>query len=241
MGFCIFGIAGYCGTTTESKKSVDNQIKQVTEVITEKYYKAMTEMKASTSNIQSINVKSATGSVIITDVNMLQNINLTSEMIAKLNNTYDVNAFVDDVIDTAAKANLNVSDSSMLQSQSTLTVTQYNFVSDIKKELKNMIKKEDLVTCASNMINSQTIAVEAQGDVTIRSINMTITASMIAKCMLNTVMNYVDKIKVDDKIIAKLESEETIESESTLFYIIIAIILGILASIGYIIYNLFRK
>ena len=248
MGFCILGIVGDCGTTTESKTNVTDQVNKVTEVITEKYYKAMTEMKSSTGNIQSITVK-AGGDVIISDVNMLQNINITSDMVAQLNNTYDVSSLVDSTIDTAAQTALSANNSSLMSAQTTLSTAQYNLVTNVKTQLKNLISKEDIISCTSNIINSQTIAVETQGNVTIKSINMTITASVIAKCMINTIMNYMDKVKVDDSTVAAVKTETQATStsplttvatsiSSSIMYIVIGIVIVVGAIIGLL---LFRK
>jgi hypothetical protein len=196
----------------------------------------MTEMKASTGNTQSITVVTQ-GNVNISDVNMLQNINITTDMVAKLNNTYDVNSLVDTTIDTAAQASLDADNTSLMGAQTTLTNTQYNLVTNVKTQLKNMIKKEDIVSCTSNIINSQSISVTTQGDVTIKTINMTITANIIAKCMINTIMSYLDKVQIDDKTIEAVKSDvkATVESPVTdwIFYImiglavIVALIFGI--------------
>lgn len=248
MGFCILGIIGDCGTTTQSTTNVTEQINKVTDVITEKYYKAMTEMKSSTGNIQSISVK-AGGDVIISDVNMLQNINLTSDMVAQLNNTYDVSSLVDDTVDTAAQTALNANNGSLMSAQTTLSTAQYNLVTNIKTQLKNIISKEDIISCTSNIINSQTISVEAQGNVTIKTINMTITASVIAKCMINTIMNYMDKVKVDDSTVAAIKTDTAAVSTSPISTVatsisssIMYIAIGIVVVVGAIVaFMLFRK
>lgn len=237
MGFCLFGLVGDCATSTTVNTNTSVTNNKIMEQISEKFLKTMTEMKSSTGNIQEINVR-AKGDVMISDVDMTQNINLTTDMQSKLNNVYDVNTLVDTVVDTAAKVSLDDQNKSLITPKTTLTNTEYNVVNSLKTTLKNTIKKEDIISCVSTVINSQVINVQSEGNVVIKTIKMDMTVKAVSKCLLNTVLKYVDQVKIDEKTVTALENETKTKSETPVtdwvFYLLIGIAI-IVVFIGLII------
>lgn len=218
MGFCLLGVIGECGPdiTTIQEVSKHQQTK-ITETLNEKLVKTMTEMRATSTNIQRVSCIAIDGDCIIDGVRMRQMAEVTTEGIANINKNLKGDAIVDLAIDAASEAYLDYENKGTTGGmRKTFTDTERELIQYAKTEMRNVVRDDTFTNCSAMIINEQVVeGKSANGDVVIRMIDMEQTSKAIANCVVSTVIDLIQNIKNNETLTSKLKSENKMYQTST--------------------------
>lgn len=205
---CILGM-GDCGTEVEKKVVQRNQLTSLNEFLDEKIIKSFAKSATAIENIQNIFAE-AEGNVLISDVDMKQYAELTSDTQIDIQDTIEDEKNIDQMIDMLADVNSRTQSElkglALPSGQVIRTDVENEIITDIKNQFKSLIKKENISSCVANILNRQTINAKAKGNVIIKGIKMDQTASLVSSCYISAIGRIFNKIEIDQEITPKTKA-----------------------------------
>jgi hypothetical protein len=218
MVFCFLGILGNCGSFAENKSLIENQTNVMHDYIFKKVSNFLGNIQASVSNFQNI-MAEASGDIIIEGIKMKQYAEVTSETEVNISNMITEDNVIDDLINIMAKENLKAEAKSSFFQRSTRSMTnsETKMVTEIKKQVKDIITVNTVINCISNIISKQQITAKSSGgSVIIRGIEMEQSSKLMAQCAIKAISDVISKVKISDKLLEDIKKEQEATSKTTM-------------------------
>lgn len=236
MGFCLFGVIGDCGDTVEQKSVIKKQMDMSTEIIDKKVQKVTTEMKANSVQMNEISCESA-GRCEVRNVDMRQFAQLSFKGIADITATLKSDLVINELVDSAAKISLESFAGGVVGGRKEFTSTEIEAISSFKKQITSIVNQETFSSCASSIIQTNTIKIKATQGGIIDGINMGQISQLTSECVIKVFTDLTGKIQNDTSIKERLQAESKITSFSwatiavgAVAVVGVAIVVGMVAS-----------
>lgn len=209
MGFCLFGVVGWC----DDKKQTETTIKMQTEVcqkfLEETFNNVTNEMKKTSSNINRI-IATGRGDIIIENITMDQVAELKAEGKLNLELAVKSDIVINNLIDRAAEVAREINNKNTGGNRSTFTKTEQEAITYVKTELTKRTTNTTFSSCVASILNTNEIRAEAEGNIIIRAIIMKQVSSLAAKCVMSSFISQVGRIQNNNDIKDRLREETKI-------------------------------
>jgi hypothetical protein len=234
VGFCILGI-GNCKKTTEQKAVETEQLKKIKELISKNIQEFSINSKTTIQNFNELMLKAA-GDIIISDIEIKQYAEITSKTILNVKEILKSDDFIDDMINIASEISLkSMGDKGIFGAgKKTITSTEQNLLTEIKEKFKLVVKTKDEFGCIDNVLNKNKLTAKAGGDIVVHGYHIEQTSKIMSTCVITVIKNIFKKLKINEKIINDLKSEEIEKTGINWTYVIISIVILIIIIFIYI-------
>lgn len=210
---CVASIIGTsCGTDeTQIRQLTELQISAAREVINKKISNTMQTIKATSANYQRITCV-AGKDCNISNIKMEQYATIDNKGRATLEKSVKSESIIDSVVDAGVQAYLDyINRGTTGGDRKTLTNAEARVVIETKTQLKSILTDNSFSSCVASAINEQIIEARTiDGSVTIQMIHMNQTSSVISDCIINTLLNALNNVKLSEETKAALASENSL-------------------------------
>jgi hypothetical protein len=214
---CFLNIIGGCPNTTTTRQILKKQLSSINEFINERTMSTFMKSATTAGNFQQI-IAEAEGDVIITDIDMKQYAELTSDTKFDVNSVINDETNINEMIDMLADISLSVKakmEGGILDpGQITRTESEDEIITEVKNQFKSLIKEQDVLSCVESVLNEQTITAKAKGDVIIKGIRMDQTAVATTECLMKNVSEVFSKMDLEEFIKERVRIEDDVDVET---------------------------
>lgn len=212
MGFCLFGVIGFCKQESTSISIAKQQITKAQEIIQEKINRVMVDIKANSVQLNEI-VVDCKKDCIIENVTMDQVAEINLKGQASLQNVLTSSVIINDVIDSAAKIAKDIQNRNTGSARSTYSSAEQDAIVSMKTQLTQRTTQETFASCVASVIQTNSIRVRAEGNAIVNGIIMKQVSKVLSDCVINIFQGLVSKVQNDSRISQRLEEESKIRDE----------------------------